>query len=182
MIVGIIISSVGAGLLLLLSATTPTVEWAAYIVLNRLGIGLAQQLPYTALQAVLELEDTATGNAIAVFSWQLGGAVAVAIGQNIFLNELYALIPAYAPEVSAVQVVDVGAGGLKDLRVSGETLRRLREAYAEALRSTFVLPLVGTCLALPFAVGMQWLNIKKIAEERRQKRGQEMQQPEADKT
>ena len=53
-ILGIIITSVGAGLLTTLDADTPTINWAAYMVFNGLGIGMAQQLPYTALQAVLE--------------------------------------------------------------------------------------------------------------------------------
>ena len=53
-ILGIAITSVGAGLLTTLDADTPTINWAAYMVFNGLGIGMAQQLPYTALQAVLE--------------------------------------------------------------------------------------------------------------------------------
>ena len=53
-ILGIVIASVGAGLLTTLDADTPTINWAAYMVFNGLGIGMAQQLPYTALQTVLE--------------------------------------------------------------------------------------------------------------------------------
>jgi len=47
-------------------------------------------------------------------------------------------------------------------------LQSLRDAYAEALRGSFVLALVATCLALPFAAGMQWLNIKRVADERQE--------------
>jgi hypothetical protein len=54
MILGIIINTVGAGLLTTIGVSTSTVKWAAYMVINGLGIGMAQQLPYTALQAVLE--------------------------------------------------------------------------------------------------------------------------------
>jgi hypothetical protein len=54
MVVGITIASIAAGFLIRLDAYTPTVEWAALVVVNRLGMGMAQQLPYTALQAVLE--------------------------------------------------------------------------------------------------------------------------------
>jgi hypothetical protein len=54
MIVGITVASIAAGFLIRLDAYTPTVEWAALVVVNRLGMGMAQQLPYTALQAVLE--------------------------------------------------------------------------------------------------------------------------------
>jgi hypothetical protein len=67
------------------------------------------------------------------------------------------------------QVINAGAGGLKMVAPDMAVLQDLREAYAEALRGTFVLALVGTCLALPFAAGMQWLNIKNIAEKRIEK-------------
>lgn len=54
MILGVVITSIGAGLLTTIDHTTSTVLWATYMVINGLGIGMAQQLPYTALQAVLE--------------------------------------------------------------------------------------------------------------------------------
>jgi hypothetical protein len=54
MIVGSIIASVGAGLLTTIDVTTPTVKWAAYLVVTGIGVGMASQLPYTALQVVLE--------------------------------------------------------------------------------------------------------------------------------
>ena len=54
MILGVVITSIGAGLLTMIDYSTSTVQWAAYMVINGLGIGMAQQLPYTALQAVLE--------------------------------------------------------------------------------------------------------------------------------
>jgi hypothetical protein len=54
MVAGIIIASIAAGFLTRLDAHTSTATWAGIIVVNRLGMGMAQQLPYTALQAVLE--------------------------------------------------------------------------------------------------------------------------------
>jgi hypothetical protein len=107
--------------------------------------------------------------AIAIFSWQLGGAIAVSMGQNLLLNKLKTTIPAHTSAVSVQTVIDAGAGGLKAIAPTLAVLQELREAYADALGGTFVLALVGTCLALPFAVGMQWLSIKKVAEERRER-------------
>lgn len=107
--------------------------------------------------------------AIAIFSWQLGGAIAVSIGQNLLLNSLKTSVPAHTSAVNVQQVIDAGAGGLKTIASNAAVLEHLRAAYAEALKGTFVLALIGTCLALPFAAGMQWLNIKKVAEQRRDK-------------
>jgi hypothetical protein len=54
MVVGITIASIAAGFLTRLSAYTSTAEWVILVVVNRVGVGITQQLPYTALQAVLE--------------------------------------------------------------------------------------------------------------------------------
>lgn len=53
MISGTIIAIIGAGLLITINTNTSTVQWATYMVINGLGTGIAQQLPYTALQVVL---------------------------------------------------------------------------------------------------------------------------------
>jgi hypothetical protein len=128
------------------------------------------------------LEETLISTkAIAIFSWQLGGAIAVAIGQNLLLNNLKTSIPAHTSEVSVQQVLDAGAGGLRSTAPDIATLQDLREAYADALGGTFVLASVVTCLALPFAAGMQWLNIKRIAEERRKKAMEEKTEGEGEK-
>jgi hypothetical protein len=53
MIAGTIIAMVGAGLLITIDTSTSTVRWSAFMVINGLGTGIAQKLPYTALQVVL---------------------------------------------------------------------------------------------------------------------------------
>jgi hypothetical protein len=54
MIAGGIIASVGSGLLTTIGIATPTTQWATYLVVTGIGVGMASQLPYTALQVVLE--------------------------------------------------------------------------------------------------------------------------------
>lgn len=54
MVAGVIVTSIGAGFLTTIDITMPTPVWATFMVINGLGIGVAQQLPYTVLQAVLE--------------------------------------------------------------------------------------------------------------------------------
>ncbi|KAK8081415.1 MFS general substrate transporter [Apiospora saccharicola] len=174
MLAGVIVTSIGAGFLTTIDTTTPTPVWVAFMVINGLGIGMAQQLPYTALQAVLEPEDVATGNAIAVFSYQLGGALGVALGQTLLLAKLATAVPSHTHgAVSAPQVISAGATGLGQIAGSSaeaETLRALRSAYAEAVRDPLILALAAACLAFPFAAAMERLNIKRIAEERGSKR------------
>lgn len=53
MILGSIVASVGTGLLIRITLGTPTVQWATYMVISGIGLGLGINLPYTALQVVL---------------------------------------------------------------------------------------------------------------------------------
>ncbi|RYC61641.1 hypothetical protein CHU98_g4575 [Xylaria longipes] len=187
MILGVVITSIGAGLLTTIGVSTPTVQWAAYMVINGLGIGMAQQLPYTALQAVLDPIDVPIGN---VFSYQLGGALAVAIGQNLLLTKLMTTVPRHTSAVAPQAVIAAGASGLDQLAPTLEVLSALRSAYAEALRDPLILALASALLAFPFSCAMERLNIKHIAEQRQQRRaaadkdkaeaGTEPPQPEGD--
>ena len=53
MISGACIAALGSGLLTRIALGTPTTEWATYLVVSGLGIGLGLNLPYTALHVVL---------------------------------------------------------------------------------------------------------------------------------
>ncbi|GAW25754.1 putative efflux pump antibiotic resistance protein [Rosellinia necatrix] len=167
MVAGGIICSVGAGLLTTVEVTTSTPRWAAYLVLTGIGLGMGAQLPYTALQAVLSPADVATGNAIAVFSFHLAGAIGTAIGQNLLIRGLYDAVPKYTDAVSAAEVIQAGANGLTHLAASPDVLLALRSAYVEAVRRTIILGLAGVILATLASCFMERVNIKHIAEERK---------------
>lgn len=53
MVLGSIVATVGTGLLTRITLGTPTVQWATYMVVSGVGLGLGINLPYTALQVVL---------------------------------------------------------------------------------------------------------------------------------
>ncbi|KAK8037680.1 hypothetical protein PG991_001026 [Apiospora marii] len=176
MIGGSIICSVGAGLLTTVNLSTPTVQWAAYLVITGLGLGMAGQLPYTAVQAVLETPqltafspaDVATGNAINVFSFHLAGAVGTAIGQALLIDGLKTSVPMYTSAVSPDQVVQAGATGLQTVANSSVVLEALRMAYVEAVRRTIILGLAAMCMVVPLSCAMEWVNLKRVAERRDQ--------------
>ncbi|KJZ70909.1 hypothetical protein HIM_09702 [Hirsutella minnesotensis 3608] len=167
MIAGGVISSIGAGLLTTVDPDTRTVAWAGYLVMTGIGLGMAAQLPYTALQAVLDPKDVATGNAIAVFSFHLAGAIGLAIGQVLLLDGLITSVPQRTQAVTPAQVIQAGATGLEAIASSPGVLNALRWAYSDAVRRTIVLGLAGSCITVPAACAMDWLNIKRVAEERR---------------
>ncbi|KAI9845648.1 MAG: hypothetical protein M1837_004622 [Sclerophora amabilis] len=53
MILGEVIAIIGTAFLTRLDENTSTVAWAAYMVIAGIGMGMAMQLPYTAVQVVL---------------------------------------------------------------------------------------------------------------------------------
>lgn len=57
-IIGELICIGGTACLTRLETDTPTVAWAAYLVVAGLGMGIAMQLPYTAVQVVLRYTQT----------------------------------------------------------------------------------------------------------------------------
>ncbi|KUI59517.1 Putative HC-toxin efflux carrier TOXA [Cytospora mali] len=167
MVAGSVIASVGAGLLTTIDAAIPTAKWAAYLVITGIGVGMSFQLPYTAVQVVLEPVDVPTGNAIAVFSSQLSGAIGLAIGQNLLVHGLEEAIPEYTNAVTPAAVIGVGAAGLSELSSSPAVLDALRHAYADAIRWTMYLAVAAMCIAFPSSCSMEWLNIKHVAEQRK---------------
>ncbi|KAK7972352.1 MFS general substrate transporter [Apiospora saccharicola] len=186
MIGGSIVCTVGAGLLTTVNLSTPMVQWAAYLVITGLGLGMAGQLPYTAVQAVLDPADVATGNgmsrqshynmetlthirtAINVFSFHLAGAVGTAIGQALLLDGLKTSVPKYTSAVSPGEVVQVGATGLQIVATAPGVLGALRMAYVEAVRRTIILGLAAMCFVVPLSCAMEWVNLKRVAEKRGQ--------------
>ncbi|KAJ2994926.1 hypothetical protein NUW58_g1419 [Xylaria curta] len=169
MVAGGVICSVGAGLLTTVGLSTPTTEWAAYLVLTGIGIGMGVQVPYTALQAALEPADVAIGNAVFVFAFHLAGAIGTAIGQNLLISGLYTAVPRYTDAVSASDVIQAGATGLTSVATSAVVLDAIRVAYVEAVCRTLILALAGAVLTVPASCGMEWINIKQVATERLRK-------------
>ena len=54
MLSGQIICSIGTGLLVMIGPRTPIVAWAAFMVIAGFGDGMCTNMPYTAIQAILE--------------------------------------------------------------------------------------------------------------------------------
>ena len=63
-------------------------------------------------------------------------------------------------------VIDAGAANLVSLAGSPQVLEALRIAYAKAVDNTLVLSLSAACIALPFALFMEFLNVKTVAKQR----------------
>ncbi|KAK7710778.1 hypothetical protein SLS64_005682 [Diaporthe eres] len=108
-IAGLVIAAVGGGLLTTINVATATVKWAAYLTVTGIGIGMSSQLPYTAVQVVLNPADVATGNAVSaaqVVAAGASGLVALSAGSAEILE---ALRWAYSEALRRVLILCVAA-------------------------------------------------------------------------
>jgi len=78
------------------------------------------------------------------------------------VNGLLDEIPKNTKAVRPDEVLAVGPTAFQHLARTPEILRALQDAYATAIQLTMYFSLATVCLALPFALGMQWLNVKKV--------------------
>ncbi|TGJ88727.1 hypothetical protein E0Z10_g94 [Xylaria hypoxylon] len=155
---GVSIATVGAGLLTTVGPLTPTVKCAAFMVITGIGTGMAHQLPYTAVQAVLDY--------CGLFVSALGGALGLTIGQNLLISKLRMAVPAYTDAVSPDLVITAGASGLSDISPTPSVLDALRLAYSAAIHDTLILALAATALSVLPSLSIERLNIKTIANDR----------------
>ncbi|GKZ28913.1 hypothetical protein AbraIFM66950_001871 [Aspergillus brasiliensis] len=163
---GDLICIVGTALLTQLHPHTRTVQWAAYLVVTGLGLGLAMQLPYTAIQVTLSAEDLPMGNAIAVLFYQLGGAIAIAMGQTVVLSTITEKLNGQIAGLTSRDVFEAGAANLQALAPTAADLAFLREIWNEGISRTMILSVALVAAAVPFTLGMEWLDAKRVARSR----------------
>ncbi|PWY62638.1 efflux pump antibiotic resistance protein [Aspergillus eucalypticola CBS 122712] len=163
MVLGQVISIIGTACLTKLEVGTSTALWATFLVIAGVGHGLGLQMPFTAVQVVLNDDDIPIGNAITVFFSQLGAAIAVAIGESIFETSVAHQVRTSDLPIAAETVIAAGPTGLRSLTTDATTLRALQDAYAYGIRAVMDFGLAAACLAVPFALAMEWRNVKKEA-------------------
>ncbi|MCJ1238226.1 hypothetical protein MMC14_006215 [Varicellaria rhodocarpa] len=159
MLVSPVIASVGAGMITTLNQDSGHSMWIGYQVLYGFGIGLGMQATGLTAQVVLPREDVSTGIAVMFFSQQLGGAIFVSVGQNVFINSLVSGL-ANVPSLSAMTIVNTGATDIRQ-DVPLQYLPKVLNGYNHALTRTFVIATGMTALSILGSLAMEWKNIKK---------------------
>ncbi|KAB8291264.1 hypothetical protein EYC80_009950 [Monilinia laxa] len=151
--------TVGAGLIYTLKVNSNVGMWVGYQLLCGFGAGMGVQIPFIAVQVVLNANDMPSGNAIAIFFNSLGGAIAISIAQNVFSNGLVKYIPQYAPEVNPGLIYQAGATHLRDV-ISPADLVGVLLAYCKALDDSFVLSIAVGGIATICACFVEWESVK----------------------
>lgn len=102
---------------------------------------------------------TNNSTAIIIFFQTFGGAICIAIAQNIFINKLYTNMVRYAPAFPADIVAAAGATELKKV-VPAQFYPSVVRAYSESLDSTFYVAVALAVASLAGAVWVEWRSVK----------------------
>jgi hypothetical protein len=159
-IIGCAIGTVGCGLISTIDGSTSSSMWIGYEILASVGIGIAIQQGFTAVQIVLPLSEVAVGTAAVVAFQSLGGALFVSIGNTILQNTLQsAANSGEIPGIDIDSIITAGASGLRDV-VDASLLPALLIVYNNALQKVFIAAIPMCGLACVFSCFMEWRNVK----------------------
>ncbi|KAB5515481.1 putative MFS aflatoxin efflux pump [Coniochaeta sp. 2T2.1] len=150
--------AVGAGLLTTLQVHTSGAKWIGYQVPFGIGMGAALQGPLLAAQTVLALRDVPLGTSLVYFAQNLGGAVFVSVGQNLFNNK-------FVKELTGVPGIDahaiLGKGATHIVDIPEPTRSIVVAAYNEALRQVFIAGVILSTFPFLFTLFVEWRSVKK---------------------
>ncbi|OTA56069.1 MFS general substrate transporter [Hypoxylon sp. EC38] len=164
-IVSIVLTTIGTGLMSTFDVNTSTGEWIGYQIIFGAGCGMGIQMPILAAQNSLAPSDIPVGIAILIFFQCIVSAVWLAVASAIFTNSLSALIPQYAPSVSASDIIEAGATGIRNVVADDPVLRQVLEAYSKAIDNTFYIAIASLGASIFFVWGIGWKDIRRKKED-----------------
>ena len=152
---------IGAGLITLWHTSTTHSMWIGSQFLVGFGVGFGMQQPMVAMQTVLAKKDIATGISLLYVCQTLSGSIFTSIANTVFTNGL-------TKGLSTIPGLDVGAVtklGATELRkfVSKAMLPAVLEVYNAALVDAFYVGVAISACAILGVMGMEWKNIKTSA-------------------
>ena len=169
MFVSPIFTSISSGLLSTLTPHSSASKWIGYQILYGIGLGFGAQTANLVAQTVLPREDVALGMAMMFFMQQQGGAIFLAVGQNLFSRELITQLSGIAG-LDARAVIDTGATKLRST-VPANKIIVVINAYSYSLTRVFILSAALSACMMIGALMVEWRSINKDAGQPVQKAG-----------
>ncbi|KAL1961590.1 hypothetical protein VTN77DRAFT_1416 [Rasamsonia byssochlamydoides] len=161
-IIGCAIATAASGMLSTLEPTTNTAQWVGYVFLVAAGVGIAIQQSFTAVQAVLRLDQIPVATAAVTCFQSLGGAIFISIGNSILSNELRRAASKANELLRGIDIEAIIAAGATQFRstIGPSTLPAVIAVYNAALQKVFVaaVPLAG--LAFVSTLLLEWRSVK----------------------
>ncbi|KAJ5175820.1 uncharacterized protein N7482_001697 [Penicillium canariense] len=164
MFIASLLMATSSGMITTFKTETGHSAWIGYQALFGLGLGSGMQQPTMAAQTVLDQADVPIGVALMFLFQSLGGAVWVAVSQNLYTN----YIATELPSISGINPEAILAAGATELAklVPADKLHAVLVIYNAALHRAFFVPVALSCVMILPALGMEWRNVKRESEKR----------------
>ncbi|OAX82499.1 hypothetical protein ACJ72_03154 [Emergomyces africanus] len=159
MILSSVSTSIGVGLITTFTKETGHGKWIGYQVLYGFGLGAGMQHAHMAAQTVLSKLDVPVGASLVLFAQSLGGAIFIAVGQNVFTNGLKDRLESI-PGIDTSTLLSSGATTVRDNIHIPVILDRVLIQYNDSLVETFRVALALSCLGIIGALAMEWKSVK----------------------
>lgn len=160
MVVGSVLMIIATGLFTTFTPSMPSSQWIPYQVVYGIGVGMAFQQPYIAVQTVLAESKVATGLMILSFTQQIGGIVALAIAQNMFTNSLMRNLARDVPGLNPSIVLKHGTLKIMNA-VPKQYVDEVKVAFNNAVVDVLYLALALTCVTFFGALFIEWKSVRK---------------------
>ncbi|QIX01703.1 hypothetical protein AMS68_007220 [Peltaster fructicola] len=157
--VGSAIFCVGSGLLYTLTPESTSAQWIGYQIVAGFGVGMVVQVPFIAMQATLKEDDMPIGNAVAAFFNTFGGAIGLAIDQNIFATTLKQAVVDYLYDVNPFLLLKAGTTEIYEY-IPAEQIPKVLFAYNYTITTVFIMPIAVTLAAFFVGFCMKWKSVK----------------------
>ncbi|KAG0082538.1 hypothetical protein BGZ92_011639 [Podila epicladia] len=150
--IGLILSTTGTGLLVLLNEDSSRGEIIAYLFINGCGLGFSMQTLMLAIQSAVATKDIAMATANATFFRTVGSVFGVAISGTVFNNAVKNHLGPLILENPAIQIVITDS--YKAPTFGPELEAQILHAYMLALRSAFTVctPFMGIAFICSLAI------------------------------
>ncbi|KAH8806146.1 putative efflux pump antibiotic resistance protein [Xylogone sp. PMI_703] len=154
-----VLTVIGTGLITTLRPDSPAAKWISYQIIYGIGIGLAFQPPFIAVQTVLGNSTVPTALVLLNFVQILGGIIVLSIAQNVFLTKLASNLSTVVPQFNMTSILTSGALNLVD-SVPADHRDLVLIAYNKALVDVFYIALGLSGLTVLSTLGIEFKRIK----------------------
>lgn len=156
---GVILGSIGAGLLTTWTVDASTGKWIGYQILFGAGVGVGLQQSIIAVQTDLPLPDIPTGTVMIMFAQMFGGSLFMSVAQNLLTAHLVSGL-AGIPGVDLSAVINSGATEIANLIQDPAVLQSVRVVYNDAVMKAFLVAVIMNSLGILGALGTEWRSVK----------------------
>ncbi|RAH59761.1 efflux pump antibiotic resistance protein [Aspergillus piperis CBS 112811] len=150
---------VAAGLITTFKINTSFAELIIYTAFSGLAYGIGFSGPQNAVQTVLPVEDVPLGTSIMLFAQSFGPAVAIAVAQVLFVDQLSVNLRGLASGIDGVGIENSGLSQLV-ADMSPAKTRDVLVAIDRSLIQTWYLVIGLACATMVGSLMIEWRSVK----------------------